>query len=37
MDSETDAGIQAALREAAAKSDGRCVVTIAYRLKSIAD
>lgn len=37
MDSETDAGIQKALREAAAEGEGRCVITIAHRLKSIAD
>ncbi|KAJ6784055.1 hypothetical protein PWT90_00342 [Aphanocladium album] len=37
MDSETDAGIQKALREAAAEGEGRCLITIAHRLKSIAD
>lgn len=37
MDSETDAGIQKALREAASEGEGRCVITIAHRLKSIAD
>ncbi|KAJ3498810.1 hypothetical protein NLG97_g822 [Lecanicillium saksenae] len=37
MDSETDAGIQKALREAAASGEGRCLITIAHRLKSIAD
>ncbi|EGX89806.1 abc transporter [Cordyceps militaris CM01] len=37
MDAETDAGIQTALREAAAEGQGRCLVTIAHRLQSIAD
>lgn len=37
MDSETDAGIQKALRKAAAEDTGHCLVTIAHRLKSIAD
>lgn len=37
MDSETDAGIQKALREAAAEGEGRCLITIAHRLQSIAD
>lgn len=37
MDAETDAGIQKVLRDAAAEGDGRCLVTIAHRLKSIAD
>ncbi|OAA57275.1 abc transporter [Cordyceps fumosorosea ARSEF 2679] len=37
MDAETDAGIQRVLREAAAEGEGRCLVTIAHRLKSIAD
>ncbi len=37
MDAETDAGIQKALRDAAAEGEGRCLVTIAHRLKSIAD
>ncbi|TQV91891.1 abc transporter [Cordyceps javanica] len=37
MDSETDSGIQTALREAAADGNGRCLITIAHRLKSIAD
>ncbi|OAA78796.1 abc transporter [Akanthomyces lecanii RCEF 1005] len=37
MDAETDAGIQRVLRDAAAEGEGRCLVTIAHRLKSIAD
>ena len=37
MDAETDAGIQRVLRDAAAEVEGRCLVTIAHRLKSIAD
>ncbi|KAM3544438.1 hypothetical protein ARSEF1564_002686 [Beauveria bassiana] len=37
MDSETDTGIQTALRKAVAEDAGHCLVTIAHRLKSIAD
>lgn len=38
MDAKTDAGIQQALRNAAAEGEGsRCLITIAHRLQTIAD